>query len=190
MEGNRGKEYDDYTKEIPDKIRKWVPHEIDLNELNEYDIEVLLAEKGQPFLFTFYMNVEESHIDSLLSLDMDLVDCEKDHYVIVNYPANKNNWYKLPKINKVFKIDNNVTEDYLPIPNFYDSEFSTSTKESCFKLNPNFDLYVQDFEYGKSFSNSFHECKCYMRDILDDGWSKGVAINEKNHKVMYWILIW
>jgi hypothetical protein len=179
-------DYNDYVKKIPKRFRSWFPAYQNFKNLDYYSADLHLHTKGQPFLATYSVKTTTNEIDSLIRSDIKKVDC--DDFVTVNYPANKDNWYKLPGINKKFKVNENVTNETVPLPNFYSSKYHS--KNTCTGLESNFQLYVKDFEFRKVLSDEHHQCSCYMKEGFTDGWSKGLAINHDEQIIIYWLLIW
>jgi len=86
-------------------------------------------------------------------------------------------------------IDLPCYKNLYPIPNF--SVFSDyySDKTTC-KLKKGFSIYVLDAKPGFFLKqNKLTEGK-YMPVYWKNGFSKGVAINEKERIAIYWIIIW
>lgn len=84
-------------------------------------------------------------------------------------------------------IDKPCYKDLLPIPNFI--EYSISSKTN-FWDNHDFLIYVLDAKFG-NYSREFNlEPNLQMPNYWSNGYSKGIAINNRNKTVIYWSIIW
>ena len=79
--------------------------------------------------------------------------------------------------------------DYIITPNFwsYLPDYRDNTTVS--KLDKNFKYIMLDSKLGL-FSNKIDSTFSSMPDKIKHGYSKGLALNEKENVVAYWIVIW
>lgn len=76
----------------------------------------------------------------------------------------------------------------IPIPNFwgfYDENITTIPK-----LPKNFNIYVLDAKKGLFWDKKHISNGEYMPDFWKHGYSKGVAMNDKTHEIIYWFVLW
>ena len=75
----------------------------------------------------------------------------------------------------------------LPVPLFEIDEYKGSTMSG---LTEDFILYVLDAEPGKYIDDKYlQECNC-LPDNWKHGYSKGVAMSDKKHTIIYWLVVW
>lgn len=80
------------------------------------------------------------------------------------------------------------SDGYLPVPNFW--QFSNSTLNTPSRLPVGFTIYVVDAEKGDIGDEIKQGWKRYLPDEWKNGYTKGVAVNEKENKVIYWAAMW
>lgn len=79
-------------------------------------------------------------------------------------------------------------EKRYPIPNFIlvgEEEFKRKRG-----ISDEYDLYVLKSESGKHFDEKYYGKEPYMPQPWNRGYSKGVAINNKTGKAIYWFIVW
>ncbi|MFO8055500.1 MAG: hypothetical protein R6U19_10110 [Bacteroidales bacterium] len=84
------------------------------------------------------------------------------------------------------------TEEYIPVPDFsslfVNSKLSLYTEEG--KLTDNFTLYILKSEPGKFLDKKYLTEGIGLTEKWRNGYSRGIAINEKDNIVIYWLEIW
>lgn len=93
------------------------------------------------------------------------------------------NQYK--KYQSKFSID--CKDKYIVIPNFWDSYYANNTTKS--KLDKDFKYIIVDSEEGL-YSKKIDYYNSYMPSVVKHGYSKGIAFNEKEEIIIYWLVIW
>lgn len=86
------------------------------------------------------------------------------------------------------KVNKQCYEDLQPIPNFIDVE--NPVKNSDIKLNSSFAIFVIDSKSGNHFSEYNLLPSPQMPEKWKNGYSKGIAISEKERTVIYWGIAW
>jgi len=111
-----------------------------------------------------------------------------DSLLIVNRFSSENRLYKYKLTSLEKKIIEKSSSYSLPIPNFWRCSFS-SDSTAC-HLSSNFKLYVIEAKKGKYLEDKYLTKGEYMPSDWRNGFSKGIAISEKNMTVIYWIVVW
>ena len=83
---------------------------------------------------------------------------------------------------------NNCSSNYLPIPNFWNSEFKSIEINN--RLTEDFEIFVSDAKSGVYWDDLHRNSGRYMPDEWKKGYSRGVAISKKEGVVIYWLIIW
>lgn len=77
---------------------------------------------------------------------------------------------------------------YKVIPNFWSYEEDKATKNG---LNKDFKYIILDMDMGNSvYSRKLNPNISYMPNFAKHGYSKGVAFNEKENIIIYWLIFW
>ncbi|MDR1876022.1 MAG: hypothetical protein LBQ84_00200 [Flavobacteriaceae bacterium] len=85
------------------------------------------------------------------------------------------------------EISEDCNDKYVVIPNFWDNYYANNTTKS--KLDKNFKYLIIDSKEG-FYSQKIDYNKSYMPDVLKHGYSKGIAFNEKEEVIIYWLVVW
>jgi len=181
--------YNDDLKKtgIPYKFTNHFPSEITSLPIKMHPNIEVSEECIYNMLFEF--NVKKSKIDSITTV------LENKH--ISKYLPSDSNLIVIKR--KILRKENykeiNVTP---PIPFFETYSFSNSedvvTIEDVYDettksgLSKDFKIYVLESEKGKYWEGL--ESADYMPKEWENGYSKGIAINEKNNIIIYWVIIW
>ena len=144
-------------------------------------------ESIQTILYEF--DVERSKIDSMVAI----LDSNK----VQNYLPSDSNLIVL-KQQVLRKEDYKKVEVMLPIPFFEIDSFSHPedvvrtediySETSKSGLSKDFRIFVLESEKGKYWKEL--EPDNYMLKEWENGYSKGIAINQKNNTIIYWVVIW
>lgn len=77
---------------------------------------------------------------------------------------------------------------YKVIPNFWSYEEDKATKNG---LNKDFKYIILDMDMGNSvYSRKLNPNISYMPNFAKHGYSKGIAFNEKENIIIYWLIFW
>lgn len=79
-------------------------------------------------------------------------------------------------------------DTYKVIPNFWSYEEDKTTKSG---LNKDFKYIILDMDMGNSvYSRKLNPNISYMPNFAKHGYSKGIAFNEKENIIIYWLIFW
>jgi hypothetical protein len=79
--------------------------------------------------------------------------------------------------------------NYLPVPNFIEYKSGNKLKFNSF-LPKGFSIFVLESQNIKKFAKYDLSFNPQMPSNWKNGYSKGIAINEKEGTVIYWGIIW
>lgn len=86
--------------------------------------------------------------------------------------------------------DNCKENKYKVIPNFWSDTYGAD-KNSKNNLNNKFKYIILDMDIGKGvYSPKLNSNISYMPDFAKHGYSKGIAFNEKENIIIYWVIFW
>jgi hypothetical protein len=91
------------------------------------------------------------------------------------------------ELNKLMLICDSLT---LPIPNFSIIENNKKPIKHGNRLSDDFTLYILDAKSGKYIDEEYLTQGDGLPENWKNGCSKGVAINEKENIIIYWLEIW
>lgn len=80
-------------------------------------------------------------------------------------------------------------KDYgIPIPNFksYERDFGLNSKY----LTENHKIYVLEYKPGKFMEKKYLTSNPNFPDKWKNGFSRGIATNEKGNELIYWLCVW
>jgi len=86
------------------------------------------------------------------------------------------------------KVNDSCYKDLYPIPNFIRVE--NPMKHSDIKLNETYRIYVLEAKPGVFYKELQPSPSPQMPKNWGNGYSKGIAISEKDNTVIYWGIIW
>jgi len=95
----------------------------------------------------------------------------------------------IPKIRDSIYIDSTTFIGLYPIPNFIEYEKPTESKNSIW-LPQGFDLYVLEAKSGNYFKEYDLKKNFQMPKGWKNGFSRGIAISEKDKTIIYWGVVW
>ena len=188
--GEASKSYkEDLNKlEIPAKLLSHFPAEITKLPIM---LRIPGAEISNEIIRTvlYEFDVERSKIDSIVAI----LESKK----VQNYLPSDSNLIVI-KQKVLRKEDYKKVEVIHPIPFFETYSFSHPedvvktediySETSKSGLSKDFKIYVLESEKGKYWKGL--EPANYMPKEWENGYSKGIAINEKNKTIIYWVVIW
>lgn len=129
-------------------------------------------------------NLKNKYINKkICSIDDSCIIAVNDFITESNIPFSDEIKDKKSKISLLCK------SDYIIIPNFwsYLSDYRDNTTSS--KLNKNFKYIILDSKLGL-FSNKIDSTFSSMPNKIKHGYSKGIAFNEKEDVIIYWLVLW
>lgn len=113
--------------------------------------------------------------------------------LIIDSHLNEKNWLKYDKWLRigpeVTGIDKDCNLGKLPVPKFWEEGWHENTSTQI-GLNPGYTLYVLDSKSGVFMDESKLPNGKYTPFVWEHGYTRGVAINEKDNVVIYWFDIW
>ena len=85
-------------------------------------------------------------------------------------------------------LDYSKKEDGIPIPNFqsYEDNFGPNSKY----LSENNEIYVLESKPGKFMEEEYLTSNNNLPAKWKNGFSRGIAINEKQRELVYWTCVW
>ncbi|MEO8235465.1 MAG: hypothetical protein ABI549_08640 [Flavobacterium sp.] len=86
------------------------------------------------------------------------------------------------------EVNKECAKQLYPIPNFIGSTYSKGKND--IKLDDSFEIYVLESKAGNHFKKFDVQPSPQMPDQWKNGYSKGIALSEKNKTIIYWSIIW
>lgn len=96
---------------------------------------------------------------------------------------------KIPKIDDSLYVDSTLYARLYPVPNFIGYEKPVKTKNGIW-LPTGFDLYVLEAKSGDYCTEFDLKENFQMPKGWKNGFSRGIAINEKEKTIIYWGVLW
>ncbi len=96
---------------------------------------------------------------------------------------------KFPKIDDSLYVDSTLYAGLYPVPNFIGYEKPVKTKNGIW-LPKEFDLYVLEAKSGDYCTEFELKENFQMPKGWKNGFSRGVAIDEKERTIIYWGVLW
>lgn len=105
----------------------------------------------------------------------------------INTPYYMNEQYSnFSLLDELIEHNKSIKNGY-PVPFFEIEEYKAKTL--C-NLNENFTLYILGYGTGKFLADGYlYECP-YLPNEWKHGYSRGVAVNDKENIIIYWITVW
>ncbi len=152
-----------------------------LNPDKEFNIKIVF--KFKPELFRQSLDTIRKNSIAKYASDM-------DGLLVLNRFSTHSN-YGYPNGNEIDPkiIDLDCYKDLYPIPNFSNFSAYQTDKTEC-RLQEGFSIYVLESEVGRFLSEEKLTNGKYMPEYWKHGYSKGVAVNESEKIMIYWVIIW
>ena len=181
------KEYHERKDFFKKEFVNHFPEKLHSNYITFTDCE---SPEGGPLTLRLINKInEEQSITKLIEKAMVHYAADDSCLLIVNRFATKDRFYKIVLSAKEKDIVNkNCYNDKVPIPNFWDSKIFSNTTDT--RLPADFIIYVLDYKAGKFASNNLLTDGGFMPKKWKNGYSKGLAVSEKQKIIIYWIEIW
>jgi len=180
---------DEYSKKISvfdDKIKNHFPgkpskyYTLSIYGDVEHDVTTIL-------LLNKYDQKEYNILrDSLKKLSKISYKPSDSCLLVVNMYTDETNWFKTFKTKNTAYLNKECLKDKLPIPNFWSLNFKTN---NIAKLPNDYNIYVFDASHD-TINKKYLSYNVYMPDYWKHGYSKGVAMNDKTHEIIYWFVLW
>jgi len=170
-------------KQIPEYLWSHFPEYLTKGFTLTYAIN---AKDDNIVLYNLYIPLSDSINNTIGNLQYIVEYLSNDKYLIAI-----NSWEARirDKHYKEIQIENKI---YYPVPYFWGSPnkqylnlFNPNTKSG---LSSDFVIYVIDSKSGVYWDGL--KPKDYMPDGWENGYSKGVCINEKEKVIIYWFVVW
>ena len=106
--------------------------------------------------------------------------------LVVNMYSNEKNYFNSFKTKDKSYLKKECLKDKLPIPNFWAMGFDS---KNITKLPDDYNIYV--FEASHDIIDEKYLSKnVYMPDYWKHGYSRGIAMNDNTHEIIYWFVLW
>jgi hypothetical protein len=106
--------------------------------------------------------------------------------LVVNMYTNERNFFNSFKTKNKSYLKKECLKNKMPIPNFWAMELNG---QNITKLPDDFKIYVIDASH-KIIDKKYISKNVYMPENWKHGYSKGVAMNDKTHEIIYWFVLW
>lgn len=109
-------------------------------------------------------------------------------FVVNRFAHNSSKGVMYNRYNSEMERPASCSDDYLPVPNFWEKTKATLTTPS--RLPKDFTIYVLEANkatIGKELNSRWER---WMPDDWKNGYSKGIAINKNSKEVLYWTIMW
>ncbi len=185
--GEINKEYVKTKSFFNESYVKHFPQELDSSYIAYTDC--VSPEVGELKLILTYKLVNNNLINIFANKAIATYHPMDSCLLVVNRFATKDNFYNVKVSNEEKHLINRSCYGSLfPIPNFWDNKFSTD--QTLCKLSKDFVIYVLDSKAGKYLEDKLLTDGRFMPNKWKNGISKGVAINEKEKIIIYWMIVW
>lgn len=180
------KKYNKYINYFDKNLTSHFPKEYkSFNNDYSYTVDTTAQFNTEEINLTF--RNASKQIDSIKSLYKNkFITVDNDCVVVVNDFLKSNNLI-LDENEVYMSKSSEKCKDYFIIPNFWNNLYNDSSTKSG--LNNNFKYVVLENQLG-NFSKKINYNISYMPSAIIHGYSKGIAINEKESIIIYWGIIW
>lgn len=133
------------------------------------------------------IDIEKPYLESYSAIDSNLITVKRDIVMSRTWGNQKKIYYK-----DTDTISEGIT--YYPLPYFEQVDsmllkgIQIYSEKTISGLTADFDIYIYDFDKGNYWPNL--KPLDYMPKSWENGYSRGVCINEKKGIIIYWIIIW
>ena len=124
--------------------------------------------------------------DSLINLSIAKYTPRDSCLLVVNMFTKENNYFNSFKTNDTSYLKKNCLKNKLPIPNFWSLDFRS---KNITHLPQDYNIFVFEASHNIIDKKYISE-NVYMPSYWKHGYSKGVAINNKEKKIIYWFVLW
>lgn len=184
------KKYDNVNDFFGNKMVSHFPKKIDKH--NVTFTESLSPELGNLELILIN-KVERDHLADIVEefekKSIAIYNANDSCLLIVNRFVNKDKYFEVtPSKEDLQLVNRDCYSGLFPIPNFWHNDFTT--EETLCRLPSDFRLYVVDSKSGENIDEKYLTDGRFMPKEWKNGYSKGVAISEKQNVIIYWLIIW
>lgn len=178
----------DFEESLIDQFPDMIPYtDVDIisnTNASKNDIGLLLYEYGvdKKDIKNIRKKIEKSSIAKYKSKDSCLL--------VVNRFETDETYrnYEVVDVIDSLEVNKECANQLYPIPNFIATNYSKG--ENGLKLDDSFEIYVLNAKAGNHFKRFEVQPSPQMPKQWQNGYSKGIAISEKNKTVIYWSIIW
>lgn len=173
------------------------PTEYDSNDGYTYKVDTsAIISNIEEFNITFHKADEQIQSVKLKYKKNKKYSVTDSCIIVVNDFLNKDNEFSFTKDNVMSnrelldyrsKYSKNCNGEYAVIPNFYDNPYADGSTRS--KLSKDFKYIIVDSKTG-FYSDKIDRTYSFMPEPVRHGYSKGIAYNEKDKIVIYWLVLW
>lgn len=185
---SRDREYNTYLSYFGDSLTSHFPiHTNDFDKYS-YSVDTVAYSNTEDFNLTLIGTKNLIYKEKLNYSNKKIYNLEDSCIVIVNDFINKRNLLiNLDNYEYKSKISASCNKDPIVIPNFWSNILSNGLN----KLDKNFKYIIIDSKVGENvYSSKINYYKSYMPSIVKHGYSKGIAFNEKEDIIIYWLVLW
>jgi len=129
-----------------------------------------------------YYNIK----DSLINISKIKYSSKDSCLLVVNMYTNEKNYFNSFKTKNKTYLKMECLNKKLPIPNFWAMDFKS---DNITKLPDNFDIYVFEAKH-EILDKKYISKNVYMPGYWEHGYSKGWAMNDNTHEIIYWFVLW
>ncbi len=172
----------DFIKHFPYKISNGILHETTNPQLDVIRLFLIINDSTQKFKILK---------DSLDKISIAKYSAQDSCLLIVNKFTTEQNFSIEKKANeKVIQqyLKKRCLRNKMPIPNFwglYEENLHTLPQ-----LPKDFDIYILEAKKGLFWDEKHRSSGEYMPDYWKHGYSRGIAMNDKTHEIIYWFVLW
>ena len=185
---SKDKDYTNYLSYFGDSLTSHFPLNTDDFDKYSYSIDTVAYSNTEDFSLTLIGTKKLIKEEKLKYKHKKIYAIEDNCIVIVNDFINKSSL--LMDLNNGIhksKLSPNCKESPIVIPNFWSNTLSKGQS----KLNQDFKYIIIDLKHGETvYSSKINPYKSYMPSVVKHGYSKGIAFNEKEEIIIYWLVIW
>ncbi|PQL93365.1 hypothetical protein [Apibacter adventoris] len=170
-----------FINQFPEKKKAWDTYIIFTEDIQDH--------KTSLFLYDYNLHKEELlRVKNIINTSITKY-IPKDSCLLI---VNRFDYLDLNGVVKTKKIDTNLVKrncyvGKYPIPNFLDYKGSEGQP---MKLSENYTIYVLEAKAGEYDDNFKMKPNKQMPKKWEHGYSKGIALNEKDKEIIYWSIMW
>lgn len=185
---SKDRNYTNYLSYFGDSLTSHFPTNTDDFDKYSYSIDTVAYSNTEDFNLTLIGTKKLINKEKLKYNDKKIYNCEDSCIVIVNDFINKSNLLlDLDNEKHKSKLSSNCKKHPIVIPNFWNNILSNGLS----KLDKNFKYIIIDSKVGENvYSSKINFYQSYMPSIVRHGYSKGIAFNEKEDVIIYWLVLW
>lgn len=194
LSGKNYNKYIDYFENVKEDITSHFPIEVNFTDKYIYSVDTAAYFNTQDFNIMITgakKEIEELNRQKFHSIDDECIIVVNDFIKEDDIPFIPSEgallWEGQDKEYKT-SYSTKCKDTYKIIPNFWSYEEDKTTKSG---LNKDFKYIILDMDMGNGvYSRKLDPNISYMPDFAKHGYSKGIAFNEKENTIIYWLIFW